>query len=326
MISERWYAVLESSEVKAGRPLGATRMGVRLVLWRDRAGALQCIADRCVHRGVSLSAGRLSDGNVQCPFHGMEFDGVGRCLKIPADGSAATIPGSYAARSFGVKEAHGLVWLWWGAPRDEYPPIPFFDDLDDSFSWRSVRSLWATHYSRAIENQLDVAHVPFVHASTIGRGGRTLVNGPGCRLEGDSLYVWPYNVKDSGQKPLTPEEVGERKGSTFLHFIYPNIWENHISENLRVFAVFAPVDEESTMMYIRQYQKVVTIPVLKQIFDVFGSVFNRIVANQDKPVVETQLPKRTAMGIGEYLIQADRPILLYRKRRRELGASEQPTS
>ncbi len=223
MIRDCWYAILESSEVRQGRPLGVTRMGVRLVLWRDRTGGVQCLADKCVHRGVSLSTGKVLEDNVQCPFHGFEFDGTGACRTMPADGRAAAIPPKYAAPSYVVKEAHGLVWLWWGEKRASYPKPPFFENLDDSFSWKTVKSLWATHYSRAIENQLDVAHVPFVHRSTIGRGGRTLVNGPGCRLEGDSLYVWPDNQTDRGQRPLKPEEVAAREGN-YLHFIFPNVW------------------------------------------------------------------------------------------------------
>jgi phenylpropionate dioxygenase-like ring-hydroxylating dioxygenase large terminal subunit len=297
-------------------------MGEKLVLWRDQNGVVKCLADQCIHRGVSLSTGKILENNVQCPFHGFEFDGTGQCRKIPANGRVSPIPPSYVARSYVVREGHGLVWLWWGERRETYPELPFFDDLDDSFSWKTIRSLWATHYSRAIENQLDVAHVPFVHASTIGRGKRTLVNGPRCKLDGDSLYVWPDNEVDEGQKPMKPEEVPEGEGAVFLHFIYPNIWENHISENLRVFAAFAPVDDENTMMYIRQYQRTVRVPLLKQAFNAAGMVFNSIVANQDKPVVETELPKRVSIDMREFLVQADRPILLYRQRRRELGARE----
>jgi hypothetical protein len=74
-------------------------------------------------------------------------------------------------------------------------------------------------------------------------------------------------------------------------------------------------------MYIRQYQRMAKLPLLRQAFDAIGKVFNGIVANQDRPVVETQLPKRSSLEMGEFLIQADRPILLYRQRRRELGAT-----
>ncbi len=36
MIRNQWYAILESSEVRRGKPVGVTRMGEKLVAWRNR--------------------------------------------------------------------------------------------------------------------------------------------------------------------------------------------------------------------------------------------------------------------------------------------------
>jgi len=91
------------------------------------------------------------------------------------------------------------------------PPLPWFDSIDDSFSYSTLRDLWATHYSRAIENQLDSVHVPFVHKTTIGRGNRTLINGPLTHVEsqpyGDVINMWVFNEVDTGQKPRRASEL-----------------------------------------------------------------------------------------------------------------------
>jgi phenylpropionate dioxygenase-like ring-hydroxylating dioxygenase large terminal subunit len=143
LIPNYWYAILESSEVKKGRPHGVTRMREKLVLWRDHYGVVQCLADKCVHRGVSLSTGKILKDNVQCPFHGFEYDRIGQCRKMPANGRASPIPPKYVAPSYLVRENHGLVWLWWGEKRETYPELPFFDDLDDSFHGKP-----SGHYGR----------------------------------------------------------------------------------------------------------------------------------------------------------------------------------
>jgi len=54
MIRRLWYAVLESKELR-DEPLGLTRMGERMVFWRDASGKSVCLYDRCAHRGASLA-------------------------------------------------------------------------------------------------------------------------------------------------------------------------------------------------------------------------------------------------------------------------------
>jgi nitrite reductase/ring-hydroxylating ferredoxin subunit len=54
MISNQWYAILESNEVKLGHPVAVKRMGERLVLRRNTHGEVTCMRDLCPHRGVAL--------------------------------------------------------------------------------------------------------------------------------------------------------------------------------------------------------------------------------------------------------------------------------
>jgi phenylpropionate dioxygenase-like ring-hydroxylating dioxygenase large terminal subunit len=55
MIFNQWYAVLSSKEVKKNRLLVVTRFGEKLVFWRNEKGEIGCLADKCCHRGASLS-------------------------------------------------------------------------------------------------------------------------------------------------------------------------------------------------------------------------------------------------------------------------------
>ena len=113
MIRNQWYVVLESDEVKA-QPVGVTRLGEKMVFWRDQAGKVCSAVDRCPHRGVALSVGKIKDGHLQCPFHGFEYDASGKCVLIPANGRNGVIPNAMRLNSYPTYEAHGLIWLWWG--------------------------------------------------------------------------------------------------------------------------------------------------------------------------------------------------------------------
>jgi phenylpropionate dioxygenase-like ring-hydroxylating dioxygenase large terminal subunit len=103
-----------------------------------------------------------------------------------------------------------------------------------------------------------------------------------------------------------------------LQFHYPNIWQNPISDKFRIFAAFVPVDEENTLIYLRNYQNFLKIPVLKQIVNYFMKLSNIVILRQDKRVVITQIPKKSEVKMDERLIMGDKPIIEYRKHREEL--------
>ena len=326
MIPNQWYVLMETKEVK-GQPVGVTRMGEKLVFWRDGTGNVSCLRDKCPHRGVELSKGQVVNGHIQCPFHGFEYDGSGRAMLIPANGRNAPVPRAFKVHSYPTYEAHGFVWVWWGDnPPEDLPPPRFFDDIDDGFTYATIHDLWNAHYSRAIENQLDVVHVPFVHYNTIGRGIGELVDGPGTEwIEEDMFYVYAFNREDDGTPPRRPSEVpvppADREFK--LEFLFPNLWQNYISQDVRIVVAFAPVDEEHTLFYLRFYQKFLTVPGLKELVTWAAMPFNRRVLHQDRRVVETQQPRPSGLRIGEKMIQGDRPIIEYRRRREALIASWQ---
>ena len=254
--------------------------------------------------------------------HGFEYDTGGRVRKIPASGKDASVPERFRVHSYTAHEEHGWVWIWWGddPPQDLQPPR-FFQDIDDRFVYATSADPWNAHYSRVIENQLDVVHLPFVHYNTIGRGCRTLVEGPGVEWVNENQFrVYVYNKVDDGSKPRKPDEVPiPNPDNDFrLEFIFPNLWQNHISEEVRIVAAFVPVDRNHTILYLRFHQRFLTMPILGKMVARLAMPFNLRVAHQDRRVVITQLPKVSALDVGEKLIQGDRPVVAYRKRRHEL--------
>ena len=322
MIQNQWYAVLSSKQVKKNKMIGVTRLSEKLVFWRDDAGEVHCIYDKCCHRGASLCAGKLVGNLVECPFHGFQYDASGKVTLIPANGKNAKVPDNYRVNAYQVRDAYGLIWVWYGDYNAELPEIPFFEELTDGFTYGEISENWSVHYTRAIENQLDVVHLPFVHKTTIGRGNKTLVNGPVAKWNGNRMTFYVKNELDQGQKPEKPNEIENYEKLFHLQLQMPNIWQNIISDQLRIFAAFAPVDEENTHIYLRFYQKFMRVPVLAQLVSGLGAATNRVILHQDRRVVLTQLPKKSEFKMKENLVQGDLPILEFRKRRDQLKEKE----
>lgn len=318
MITNQWYAILPSKAVKTNQIVGVKRLNLELALFRNANGQIGCVVDQCTHRGAALSLGKVKGDCLQCPFHGLEFDPSGRCTFIPANGKSSTQDLSrYKVKSYAVREGNDIIFFWYGDPDKITDQLPFFNtDVDDSYVYSEILDQWHSHYSRSIENQLDVVHLPFVHHNTIGRGNKTLVNGPKVEFLPGGLVTSANNEVDVGQKPKKAAECIIKP--TYLKFLFPNLWMNHISDKIKVIIYFAPVDDENTVLYIRFYNRVTGFKPLNRLIAFFGKFGNRIIERQDKRVVITQRPKASAYKSQENLLSGDGPIIQYRRIREEL--------
>ena len=124
--SALWHPVLSTQALRAGQNAVAALLdGQPLALWRSSAGAVQAWDDRCPHRSVPLSLGRIKGERLACAYHGWEYAAAdGRCVAIPAM-PLQPVPGKVCVRTYPALERQGLVWvnLAPSAPHD-LPPDP----------------------------------------------------------------------------------------------------------------------------------------------------------------------------------------------------------
>jgi phenylpropionate dioxygenase-like ring-hydroxylating dioxygenase large terminal subunit len=171
-LAEFWHPVALAGDL--GREPAAARLAGQGWALARIGGEVVAFADACPHRRARLSAGSVSDGTLQCMYHGWRFGRDGRCVDIPALGDAAQIPARAALHPPAeVTERDGLVWL---APRPPRAPLP---DLvpgvplegEDIATVRLPVLTVEANAAMLIDNFLDEAHLPFVHAATIGGAG-----------------------------------------------------------------------------------------------------------------------------------------------------------
>src|SRR5690349_9578984 len=102
-----WYPVLQSEELPVDKPVGFRVLGEALVAWRDAKGQPCVVKDRCPHRAIRLSAGRVMDGDLQCILHGLRFNGEGTCTLIPWENERTKIHDKVAVRAYPAQELGG---------------------------------------------------------------------------------------------------------------------------------------------------------------------------------------------------------------------------
>ena len=119
MIPNQWYVILESNEVKPGKPVGVTRMGEKLVLWRDEQGPGH-VHGRPVpasRRGAQHRQAHRRQRRVPVP----RISSTTRRGAAPSFRPTAkmrTPPKAFQVkRVYPAREAHGFIYIWWGEPR-----------------------------------------------------------------------------------------------------------------------------------------------------------------------------------------------------------------
>jgi len=209
-----WHAVAAVADLDEG-PVRVELLGEALVVVR-LADAIVAFPDRCPHRSARLSDGLVVDDELQCPYHGWRFDGAGQCALIPALG-----PGSPAATRVhlsapATRVAYDLVWVALEAPRVDLIEVPEWDAPGITAVWLPAMRV-RVGAGQFIDNFLDFAHFPFVHAGTFGAGEDEHVGDYEVEHRPDGLRVRYEHLVENhedpgvarGERPLLQPRVME---------------------------------------------------------------------------------------------------------------------
>ncbi len=166
-----WYPALLSKEL-GKEPKAVTMLGENLVLIRA-FGKPYALHDRCVHRGMILSAGEcLAEGTLTCPYHGWTYDVAdGRLVAALTDGPDSAVVGKLGkqVRTYPTEERNGTIFIYMG---DGNPP-PLEDDVPEelldpkTYVSGVVVNSWKCNWRAAVENGHDAAHAPMVHQRSL---------------------------------------------------------------------------------------------------------------------------------------------------------------
>lgn len=160
-----WYVAGWASDLGEA-PRQRVFLEQAVALFRDDGGKAHAVSGRCPHRFAPLGHGQVREGALMCPYHGLRFDGAGRCVHNPHPGGQ--LPDA-RLQVYPLAERHGLLWIWMGEPERADPStIPDFAWLTDP-RWDAVRgaTLAEGHYELYSDNILDLSHANFVHPALV---------------------------------------------------------------------------------------------------------------------------------------------------------------
>lgn len=162
-----WYPVAWSREIGRGKTIGTRYAGQPIALVRPEDGSLFALEDRCAHRQVPLSRGKVQGEAVQCCYHGWAYGRSGRCIDVPYLGKGKLPNG---VRTYPCREQAGLVFIFPGDPaKAETTPLPDLSrSVDPAYKTRRFGRPVGCHYSFMHENLMDMNH-QFMHMKQMGK-------------------------------------------------------------------------------------------------------------------------------------------------------------
>ncbi len=190
-LRNRWYVAGWSPDLEPGQIISRTICEEPIAIFRRHDGVIAAIADQCSHRFVPLSMGRVCEGssNVECPYHGLQFDETGACVVNPH--GSGRIPSALHVKSYPIAERHTLIWVWMGSEPADEALIPDFSYLDEDAPGTASKRDWIVmevDYRLVVDNLMDLSHAAFLHRGIIGNED-TLNVDLDIIEQGDTLYV-----------------------------------------------------------------------------------------------------------------------------------------
>lgn len=207
MLLNTYHPIMFSKEVALNKPTKVKVLDKNLVVWRTDAKSsstspkqlLNCVEDRCSHRGAKLSSGSVVGNCIECPYHGWQFDGLGKCTILPQAKDKKAPTKRANIQSFPIIERDGIVWM-------SFSDSAIFNH--DETNWLNQIEYFVTDYFceapysyiYQCENLLDPAHIHFVHSGFQGSRDRaSYIDVPEWRATDEELYG--YFVHDNPDVP-----------------------------------------------------------------------------------------------------------------------------
>jgi phenylpropionate dioxygenase-like ring-hydroxylating dioxygenase large terminal subunit len=318
-----WHPVLAANELRDG-PVAAMLLEHSLVLWRDDAGAAHAWEDRCPHRGVKLSLGRVTGGQLECGYHGWQFNSAGQCKFVPALPTFAP-PASHCVRTYALREAYGLLWVRLEESASEIPAFAAETDV----RLRKVNCgpyTVQTSAPRIVENFLDMSHFGFVHEGWLGDRAHTAMLD--YEVQKTATGILATNCQAWQPKSNLHSTTGSMVDYTYeVNAPYTCILtkapdpstlsasiadKDNFRESIALFV--CPITPEASRVWIRMAMTDFDSP------DSALQSFQNTIFGQDQPVLESQSPKCLPLDLrAELHTVADKASSAYRRYLSEQG-------
>lgn len=316
-----WMPIRPTCDLVHGQSVRIRLLGEDLVLFRDLAGKVGLIDEHCPHRRSSLALGCVDEEGIRCPYHGWKFNRHGSCLEIPTESAESNLSARVKTTAYPVKEMGGLIFAYLGPA--EPPQLPHYDLFVAENCLRDIGyAMIPCNWLQIMENSVDPYHLEWLHGHHLAHSRRQQGLEPPTHYRRKQTKIG-FDVFEHGIIKRRVLEGGSEQDDDWRighPLVFPNVLRVGTGRQHR-FQIRVPVDDTHTLhFWYSCYQlpndhpaaKQTTIPSYEVPFqDEEGNFLVHFVDGQDIMAWVTQgaIADRTR----EYLVEADKGIILYRQ-------------
>jgi len=314
-LSNAWHPVLHVSDL-GNEPVRVELLGEPWVVTRLN-GDITAFLDKCPHRNARLSEGKVVNNSLQCPYHGWEFDGTGRCGFIPALGKDATIPPTAHLQARHVQVMYDHIWICVGTPACDILEVPEWVDPSLAHVWMPPVDLKASA-AQFMDNFLDFGHFPFVHAGTFGSGEDEHIvdyevqrsdNGYGFRVD------YPHTIENNedplvktGEHPLVqPRNMTYVYGAPFTTILRLELPLTGVVNAILTFV--QPINDNHSRLYTVMLRNDCPTPELAQ----EAIDYEFAVLQEDIKIIDYLYDHKIPLEAGQAHTRADKNTIEFRR-------------
>lgn len=175
-VRNAWYVLAFAQDLKQ-ELVSRWLLNEPVVLYRKQSGEPVALSGLCPHRFYPLGKSQLKHDIITCQYHGFSFNSEGKCTDIPGQDS---IPSTCKLRSYPVVE-HGMwIWVWAGdAAKADKALLPDLQEISHDRAGFTAMPFYfheiKARYQLLNDNLLDLSHLAYLHATTIGVGANATV-------------------------------------------------------------------------------------------------------------------------------------------------------
>jgi phenylpropionate dioxygenase-like ring-hydroxylating dioxygenase large terminal subunit len=297
-LHENWYIAARSKDVGNKRPLASTIMEEKVALWRTGRGDVAAVVDRCLHRNAALTAGRINDGCITCPYHGWSYGSDGLCSFVPSEGNDFRPRPDRRLETFPVAEQDGFVWVYMGTPARAGGRRPFaFPPVGDGWNSYTMVTRFAGDVTDLVENFMDVPHTAFVHSGWFRKAHNAKPAEAIVERMHDAVHVEYFQPDDSigfTRRMLNPDNAPMTHTDRFF---MPNVTRVDYGWGSRrgfiITSQITPVTPREAIVYTAITFR---FGAVNRLARRLLPAYTRIVINQDVKIMDVQTATITRFG------------------------------